>query len=91
MSIFAAFVERFIESQPQVDAARRRDAAATFSAASARLQRDAAPGWAPTNAGFQGHRRFPNMVIENWAAAWKVRRHYEDQTELRKAQGKAVY
>lgn len=47
--------------------------------------------WAPTNVGFQGHRLFPGIVIDNWSAAWKVRRHFEDQTELRKAAGKPVY
>jgi len=39
----------------------------------------------------QGHRLFPNFVVDNWSAAWKVRRHFEDQTELRKARGLPVY
>jgi uncharacterized phage protein gp47/JayE len=36
-------------------------------------------------------RTAPSSVIDNWAAAWKVRRHWEEQTERRKAQGKPVY
>jgi hypothetical protein len=47
--------------------------------------------WSPTNVGYQGHRRFPNLAIDNWSAAWKVRREFEDRTELRKAQGKPIY
>lgn len=46
--------------------------------------------WAPTNVAFQGH-KYPSTVIDNWAAAWKVRRHYEEQSELRKAAGKTTY
>jgi hypothetical protein len=44
-----------------------------------------------TNPNAQGHRLFPNFVVENWSAAWKVRRHFEEQTELRKARGLPVY
>ena len=73
----------------QIDAKRRLDTTGQFSAASVKKARGAL--WAPTNVGFQGHRRFPNIVIENWSAAWKVRRHFEEQTVLRQAQGKVVY
>jgi hypothetical protein len=47
--------------------------------------------WQPANVGFLGARKYPNIVIDNWSAAWKVRRHWEEQTELRKVAGKPVY
>jgi hypothetical protein len=45
----------------------------------------------PSNVGYMAARTAPSSVIDNWAAAWKVRRHWEEQTERRKAQGKPVY
>ena len=36
-------------------------------------------------------RTFPNAVIDNWDAAFKIRRHYEEVTMKRIAQGKKVY
>ncbi len=39
---------------------------------------------------FQGH-KYPSTVIDNWSAAWKVRRHFEEVTEARKAAGKVTY
>jgi hypothetical protein len=91
MSLVASFIERFIESQPVIDSKRRTDSIYYFSTATAKKEKREAATWSPTNVGFQGHRRYPNIVIENWAAAWKVRRHFEDQTELRKAKGLPVY
>lgn len=46
--------------------------------------------WRHTNLAFQGH-SYPCTVIDNWSAAWKVRAHYEEQTELRRAAGKPTY
>ncbi len=40
---------------------------------------------------YTGHRRYPSIVIDNWSAAWKVRRHFEETTELRKQAGKAIF
>lgn len=47
--------------------------------------------WEPTNLSYTGHRRYPSIVMDNWAAAWKARRHFEDVTEARKAAGKTIY
>jgi hypothetical protein len=47
--------------------------------------------WEPTNMPYTGHRRYPSIVIDNWSAAWKVRRHFEETTELRKQAGKAIF
>jgi hypothetical protein len=30
-------------------------------------------------------------VIDNWSSAWKVRRHYEEMNEKRRAQGKPTF
>jgi hypothetical protein len=46
--------------------------------------------WTPTNVGHP-HTRAPSLAVDNWSAAWKVRRHWEDMTELRKAAGKTIY
>ena len=45
----------------------------------------------PTNMGYVGARTFPAATIDNWAAAYKVREHFEEQTERRKAAGKPIY
>ena len=62
-----------------------------FAAASAKKSRAEQTRWSPTNVGFQGPRLFPSFTVENWSGAWKVRRHFEEQTELRKARGLPVY
>ena len=41
--------------------------------------------------GYVGARTFPAATIDNWAAAYKVREHFEEQTERRKAAGKPIY
>lgn len=43
------------------------------------------------NMGYVRIRTYPSTVIDNWSAAWKLRRHWEEQTERRKAAGKPVY
>lgn len=43
------------------------------------------------NMGYVRARAYPSTVIDNWSAAWKVRRHWEEQTERRKAAGKTIY
>jgi hypothetical protein len=35
--------------------------------------------------------KYPSPVIDNWAAAMKVREYYEEQVEKRKAAGKPIY
>ena len=47
--------------------------------------------WKPANRATQGARSEPSGAMDNWAAAWKLRRAYEDATEARKAAGKTVY
>ena len=45
----------------------------------------------PSNLGHMSMRTAPSATLDNWAAAWKVRRHWEEQTEIRKAAGKVIY
>ena len=45
----------------------------------------------PSNMGCMSLRTAPSATLDNWAAAWKVRRYWEDQTERRKAAGKVIY
>jgi hypothetical protein len=47
--------------------------------------------WKPANVGTSGYRSQPSGAVDNWAAAWKLRRHWEEETEKRKAAGKPVY
>lgn len=44
-----------------------------------------------TNLGYLSGRLYPSTQIDSWAAAWKVRHFWEEQTERRKAAGKTVY
>ncbi len=46
--------------------------------------------WTPSNVAFMGH-KYPSTAIDNWAAAHKFRRHWEDRTEQRKAAGKTTF
>lgn len=47
--------------------------------------------WLPANLATPGYRSEPSGAMDNWAAAWKLRRYWEEQTEKRKAAGKTVY
>lgn len=47
--------------------------------------------WAPASLGLVSTRAYPNIVIDNWAAAFKVRAHYEEVSERRRAAGKPVF
>lgn len=46
--------------------------------------------WAPRSTAAPGP-KYPSTVIDNWSAAWKVRRHWEDVTLQRASQGKVTY
>ncbi len=43
-----------------------------------------------SNVAFMGH-KYPSTAIDNWSAAHKLRRHFEDRTEARKAAGKPTF
>ncbi|RYG46094.1 hypothetical protein EON67_09915 [archaeon] len=49
------------------------------------------PTWHATRHTETAHAPIVTPVVDNWAAAWKVRRHWEDVTEQRKAAGKVIY
>lgn len=43
-----------------------------------------------SNVAFMGH-KYPSTAIDNWSAAHKLRRHFEERTEARKAAGKPTF
>lgn len=84
-----AWWDKFFETQQMVDAKRREDLLAAFEAAT--VTKSYKPMWRPASYAYSMHRTHPGAVVDNWSAAWKVRRFWEEQTERRKAAGKVIY
>ncbi len=92
----AGFAEAFwskvlgpADTPAALDAKRREDMLVSFSGATVR--KNFSQPWRPANVGTSGYRTQPSGVVDNWEAAWKIRRHWEEETEKRKAAGKTIY
>jgi hypothetical protein len=72
-----------------IDAERREAMLVSFGGAT--IKKFYKKPWRPANVGTAGYRTQPTGVVDNWEAAWKIRRHWEEETEKRKAAGKTIY